>query len=147
MFLLSTRSCYCLCACFTSTVCVIACTCFTDSSPVLPVDTLTPSALTLTEDFRYFYTHHQKVPTSEPVPINPFPVDSPQLSTPPSDLYVLLPFEKVTGLALIILFRILHMIIFTLFFVSLLHLIFGVYPGLVRRFYWYLPGSRSWMRR
>jgi len=59
-----------------------------DSSPVPLVDTSESAASKLVQNFRYVYTHLQKVLTSEPAPIDPSPVDSPspQPSTSLSDI-------------------------------------------------------------
>jgi len=50
---------------------------FIDSSFVPLVDTSELSASKSVRDFKYVYTHHQKVSTSEPVPADPSPVDGP----------------------------------------------------------------------
>jgi len=49
----------------------------TNSSLVPLVDTLEPPASIPVRDFRYVYTHRQKVLASEPAPAYPIPVDGP----------------------------------------------------------------------
>ena len=63
---------------------------------VPPVETQNPFATKPVRDFRYVYTHRLKVPTSEPVPAIPSPVDGPPPlpSAPPSDLDILIAFRK-----------------------------------------------------
>jgi len=67
----------------------------------------------------------------------------------PLILMLLLPSAKVSGLILIILSLILfHMIILLSLFASLHCLCpLYLYPDHMRRLYWYLPGSRLWIRR
>ena len=68
---------------------------FIDSSFVPLVDTSELSASKSVRDFKYVYTHHQKVSTSEPVPTDPSPVDGPhQPSTSPSDLDIPIALRK-----------------------------------------------------
>jgi len=50
---------------------------------VSPVDTSEPPASKPVRDFRYVYTHHQKVSASEPVSANLSSVDSPPLPPQP----------------------------------------------------------------
>ena len=61
----------------------------------------------------------------------------------------LLPFTKINGRVLIILSLILfHMIVLFSLFASFPYLCpLYLYPGRMRSLYWYLPGSRLWMRR
>jgi len=54
----------------------------TVSSPVPPVETQDPPATKPVQNFRYVNSHRPKVPTSEPVPVIPSPVDG--LPSPPS---------------------------------------------------------------
>ena len=119
---------------------------FTNSSLVPLVDTLDPPALKPIRDFRYIYTHRQKISASEPAPAEPSPVDGPppQSSASSSDLDTPLPFAKVNDLALIILSQgSFSIIILTLIFACLLYpYLQTLYPGLVRRLYWHLPRSR-----
>jgi len=66
-----------------------------DSSIVPLADTSEPPASTPIRDIRYVYTHRQKISTCEPIPTNPFSVDSPlQPSTSPFDLDVLIALRK-----------------------------------------------------
>ena len=69
---------------------------FVDSSPVPHVNTSESLASKLVRDFRYVYTHRQKVPASEPAPANPSPVDGrpPQPSASPFDLNIAIAFRK-----------------------------------------------------
>ena len=61
---------------------------------VLPIETSYPPASKPVRDFRYVYTHRPKVPASEPVPVNPSPVDGPPPSTSFSDLDILITLRK-----------------------------------------------------
>jgi len=66
------------------------------SSRVPPVETPDPPATKPVRDFRYVYTHHPKVPASEPVPANPSPVDDlPPPSAFLSDLDILIALRTV----------------------------------------------------
>jgi len=67
-----------------------------DSSLVPLVATSEPPASKLVRDFRYVYTHCQKVPVSEPVSVDPSPVDGPppQPSASPSDLDISIALRK-----------------------------------------------------
>jgi len=68
----------------------------TFSLPVSPVETPNPPASKPVRDFKYVYTHHLKVPASEPVSVNPSLVDSPSLpSTSFSDLDILITLRKL----------------------------------------------------
>jgi len=48
-----------------------------DSSPMPLVDTSKPPASKPVRDFRYVYTHRQKVPASELALVDPSPTDGP----------------------------------------------------------------------
>jgi len=77
-----------------------------DSSRMPLVDTSESPASKSVWDFKYVYTRRQKVPSSEPTPADPSPVDNPyQPSASLFDLDVFIAFVKVTCLALIILFQ------------------------------------------
>ena len=122
------------------------------SSLVSPKDTTAPPAPQPLKDFRYVYTHRQKVSAFEPILVDSSsPVDSPapQPSAPPSDLDVPIALRKDKGLVLIILFFILLPIIaLILLFASLpFSFLLYLYPGHMRRLYWYLPGSRPLIKR
>ena len=98
----------------------------TVSSSVSLIKTQDPPATKSVRDFRYVYTHHLKVLAFEPVPAIPSPIDVLlHHQHLPLILIFSLPFEKVNGLALIILFRTLFlMIILTSLFVSLSYHVF-----------------------
>ena len=68
----------------------------TDSSPVLLVNTSEPPTSKPVQNFRYVYTHRQKVYPSELAPTAPSPVDGPPLqpSTSPSDLDIIIALRK-----------------------------------------------------
>ena len=119
-------------------------------SLVLPEETTTPLAPQSLKNFWYVYTHRQKNPASEPVPVDSSsPIEGPhsQLSAPPSDLDVPIALRK--GKSSFTDHLISHFVFFdrlNLFSPICLFLLY-LYPGHMRRLYWYLPGSRSWMRR
>ena len=68
----------------------------TISSPVSLVETQDPPAIKPVRDFRYVYTHHLKVPTSEPVLAIPSLVEGPPSppSASPSDLDIFIILRK-----------------------------------------------------
>ena len=81
------------------------------SSPVSHDDTTEPPAPQPFKDFRYAYTHRQKISTFVPVPTDSFSLvegPPPQPSTPVSDLIFLLLSAKVKDHILIILFLIFY---------------------------------------
>ena len=122
----------------------------TVSSLVPLIETQDPPAIKPVRDFRYIHTYRSKVPASEPVLTKPSLVDGPPpLSTSPSDLDIPIALRKskrsCTG----------HLISN---FISYDHLnptfrhlpyhgLLSLYPDLIQRLYWYLPGNRLWMRR
>jgi len=111
-----------------------------DSSPVQLVDTSKPPALKSVRDFRYVYTHRQKVPVSELAPADPCHVECRQTSSAINislTLISTLPFIKIISLALIILFQSSFlMIILTPLFISLLYpCLLSIYSGLMRKLY------------
>ena len=128
------------------------------SIPALAPDVYSPISLTGTtelpalkafRDFRYIYTHWPKF-----LSLNQFQTTLQWKvllchQYLPLILMFLLPSAKVNGLVLIILSLILfHMTVLLPLFADLpcLYPLY-LYPGRMRRLYWYLPGSRLWMRR
>jgi len=114
-----------------------------DSSPVPPEDTSEPNTSTPerapVNDFQIVYTHRQKVPASESVPVHLSKVDGPpiQPSASYSDLDIPIVLRKGKQPCMIIQFQILFpMIILTHSFVSLPYpYLLSLYPSLVRKLY------------
>jgi len=98
----------------------------TISSSLSPIKTQDPPATKSVRDFKYVCTHHLKVLVFKPVPAIPSLIDVLLHHQHLSLILIFpLPFEKVNGFTLIILFRTLFlMIILTSLFVSLSYHVF-----------------------
>ena len=118
----------------------------TVSSPVLPAETKDPPA---SKPVRYVCTHRLKVPASEPIPAIPSPVDgSIPPSASPSNLDVSIALRKgKRSCTDHLIFNFISYDNLNLTFRQFALCLLSLYPDLIQRLYWYLPGNRQWMRR